>query len=204
MAISGVLAHNYGWPSIFYVFGKNVFILLALPYIFRPLICVFGLFDTEFGKFVRYFSKLEMFLMEKWFWTFLFGCHIFVRNGTLHKITRFFWLSNMEDTLVEKFTRCAKVYGLFLLDCAFRMLIGWDPIIWISYEYQYQYYVPYTTSFPTVVDIIGLVKKRRTPFHFPIENYYWPGLSNRKTSFSQSFDALSGTNRKFLLAGFIQ
>ena len=28
-------------------------------------------------------------------------------------------------TLFEKFARCAKVYGLFFLDCAFRMLIGW-------------------------------------------------------------------------------
>ena len=27
--------------------------------------------------------------------------------------------------IFEKFTRCAKVCGLFLLDCAFRILIGW-------------------------------------------------------------------------------
>ena len=25
----------------------------------------------------------------------------------------------------EKFMRCAKVYGLLFLDCAFRVLIGW-------------------------------------------------------------------------------
>ena len=35
------------------------------------------------------------------------------------------WLSNVTDTLFEKFTRCAKVYGLFFLDCTFRILIGW-------------------------------------------------------------------------------
>ena len=31
----------------------------------------------------------------------------------------------MVDTFLEKSTRCAKVCGLFFLDCAFRMLIGW-------------------------------------------------------------------------------
>ena len=31
----------------------------------------------------------------------------------------------MADTLIEKFTRCAKVCGLFFLDCAFQALIGW-------------------------------------------------------------------------------
>ena len=35
------------------------------------------------------------------------------------------WLSNMADTFLEKFTRCAKVCGLLFLDCAYRMLIGW-------------------------------------------------------------------------------
>ena len=35
------------------------------------------------------------------------------------------WLSNVADTFLEKFTRCAKVCGLLLLDCAFGMLIGW-------------------------------------------------------------------------------
>ena len=35
------------------------------------------------------------------------------------------WLSNMTDAFFEKFTRCAKVCGLFFLDCAFWMLIGW-------------------------------------------------------------------------------
>ena len=31
----------------------------------------------------------------------------------------------MADTFIGKFTRCAKVHGLFFLDCAFRALIGW-------------------------------------------------------------------------------
>ena len=35
------------------------------------------------------------------------------------------WSSNVANTFVEKFKRCAKVYGLFFLDCASRMLIGW-------------------------------------------------------------------------------
>ena len=35
------------------------------------------------------------------------------------------WLSNMADRFLEKFMRCAKVHGLFFLDCSFRMLIGW-------------------------------------------------------------------------------
>ena len=35
------------------------------------------------------------------------------------------WLSNMADTFFEKSTRCAKVCGLYFLDCAFRTLIGW-------------------------------------------------------------------------------
>ena len=36
------------------------------------------------------------------------------------------WLSNMADAFfLEKFTRCAKVCGLFFLDCAFQMLICW-------------------------------------------------------------------------------
>ena len=30
------------------------------------------------------------------------------------------WLSNMADTFLEKFTRCAKVCGLVFLDCAFE------------------------------------------------------------------------------------
>ena len=36
----------------------------------------------------------------------------------------------MADTCFEKFTRCAKVCGLFFLDCAFRMLIGWADKLW--------------------------------------------------------------------------
>ena len=35
------------------------------------------------------------------------------------------WLSNMADTFLEKFIRCAKACGLYFLDCALRMLIGW-------------------------------------------------------------------------------
>ena len=35
------------------------------------------------------------------------------------------WLLNMPDTCFEKFTRCAKLCGLFFLDCAFQLLIGW-------------------------------------------------------------------------------
>ena len=33
------------------------------------------------------------------------------------------YLLNMADT--EKITRCAKVHGLFFLDCVFWVLIGW-------------------------------------------------------------------------------
>ena len=33
MPLSGLLARHCGWPSIFYVFGKNVSILLSEPYI---------------------------------------------------------------------------------------------------------------------------------------------------------------------------
>ena len=39
------------------------------------------------------------------------------------------WLSNMADTFLEKFTKCAKVYGFFYLG-AFRMLIGWAGKLW--------------------------------------------------------------------------
>ena len=35
------------------------------------------------------------------------------------------WLSNMADTSLKLFTWSAKVCGLFFLDCAFRVLIGW-------------------------------------------------------------------------------
>ena len=49
-------------------------------------------------------------------------CYRFVYS--IVKITRV-WLSNVEGTRLEKFTRYAKVYGLFLLDCAFWMLTGW-------------------------------------------------------------------------------
>ena len=47
-------------------------------------------------------------------------CEQFVYS--IVKITR---LSNIEDTFLEKFTRRAKVCGLFYLDCASRVLIGW-------------------------------------------------------------------------------
>ena len=40
------------------------------------------------------------------------------------------WLSNAADTFLEKFTKCAKVCGLFFLDCAFGMLIGWAGKLW--------------------------------------------------------------------------
>ena len=35
------------------------------------------------------------------------------------------WSSNVANTFVEKFKRCTKVCGLFFLDCAFWILIGW-------------------------------------------------------------------------------
>ena len=41
------------------------------------------------------------------------------------------WLSNMEDTFLEKFTSCAKVCGICFLNCALRVLIGWaDKLRW--------------------------------------------------------------------------
>ena len=45
------------------------------------------------------------------------------RSGSMRKVCLFssqsVWLSNMEDTFLERFTRCAKVCGLSFLDCAF-------------------------------------------------------------------------------------
>ena len=40
------------------------------------------------------------------------------------------WLSNMANTLFEKFLRCAKASGLSFLDCAFWVLIGWAHKLW--------------------------------------------------------------------------
>ena len=45
-------------------------------------------------------------------------CLLYSRNNKI------VWLSNMADTFT-RFTRCTKVCGLFLLNCAFRILIGW-------------------------------------------------------------------------------
>ena len=36
----------------------------------------------------------------------------------------------MADKCFEKFTRCAKVCGLYFLDCAFWALIGWAGKLW--------------------------------------------------------------------------
>ena len=36
----------------------------------------------------------------------------------------------MAETFLEKFTRCAKGLWAFILDCAFRMLIGWAGKLW--------------------------------------------------------------------------
>ena len=54
------------------------------------------------------------------------------RSENMRKVCLFYsqnnkivWLSNMEDTFLEKCTRCAKVCGLLFLDWAFRVLIGW-------------------------------------------------------------------------------
>ena len=54
------------------------------------------------------------------------------RSENIWKVCLFFsqnnkivWLSNVVDTFLEKLKRCAKVCGLFSLDCTFWMLIGW-------------------------------------------------------------------------------
>ena len=60
------------------------------------------------------------------------------------------WLSNIADTFNEKFTRCAKVYGFFPLDCAFRTLIGWAGKLW-SHGLQY-YCRLFETWFPRSLD----------------------------------------------------
>ena len=49
------------------------------------------------------------------------------------------WLSNMADTFLGKFTRCAKVCGLFSSSwLCFRMLIGWADKLWSRGSY-YKY-----------------------------------------------------------------
>ena len=48
----------------------------------------------------------------------------------------------MADTFVEKFTKCAKVCGILLLDCASWILIGWADkrrrITWIFMNITYE------------------------------------------------------------------
>ena len=41
------------------------------------------------------------------------------------KITRFYYYQTLLINLFEKFARCTKLCGLFFLDCAFRVLIGY-------------------------------------------------------------------------------
>ena len=56
------------------------------------------------------------------------------------KITRFYDKTNMVDTFLEKFTRCAKVCGLFFLDCALRVMIGWSDRMERTYKVIFSYW----------------------------------------------------------------
>ena len=61
-------------------------------------------------------------------------------------------LSHMTDMLFEKFLRCTKPCGYFLLDCAFRVLIGWEDKL-RSRGFQFGLFSP--EEYPT--DVFGLI-----------------------------------------------
>ena len=105
------------------------------------------------------------------------------RSETMLKVCLFYsqnikilWLSNMEDTRLEKFTRCAKVCGLFFLDCALRVLIGCAGRLWSRGS------VISTTLSVTVCNPLS-----GNLWHALYAVYKCPQLTDMETGFCSSF-----------------